>query len=178
MDAGLAFHPQREGCPVMPTQLGTWRSCLEKEKDQLWAALGLQQASCSQPSTRVDGVQQWVKEIIYLSVDDRHELWPRAQTSYPWKTHFTDCWQKQATQIKPPDLTIFDLPPTLLEKKKKWDKDFLLLPVLSPHPQKTMRTTKKKAGALLGVCSPPESPLQASSIRRRVLCISEEFFDF
>ena len=151
MGAGLAFHPQRAGGPVMPTQLGTWRSCLEKEKDQLWAALGLQQASCSQPSTRVDGVQQWVKEIICLPVDDRHELWPRAQTSYPWKTHFTDCWQKQATQIKPPDLTIFDLPPTLLEKKKKNEiKIFCFFPVSPPTRKRQLKPPKRRQGLCWG----------------------------
>jgi hypothetical protein len=42
----------------------------------------------------------------------------QAQTSYPWKTHFTDCWQGQPTQIKLPDLTILDPPPTPPKKYK------------------------------------------------------------
>lgn len=49
----------------------------------------------------------WGMGIVCLPENDRHELWPGAHTSYPWKTHFTDCCQKQPTQIKLPYLTIF-----------------------------------------------------------------------
>lgn len=57
-----------------------------------------------------------VHGIVYLPEDDRRELWPGAQTAYPCKTHFTDCWQKQPTQIKPPRLTIFYFLLLLLKK--------------------------------------------------------------
>lgn len=58
----------------------------------------------------------WVDGIVYLPEDDRQEVWPGALTSYPLKTHFTDCWQKQPTQIKLPELTTFYFLPLLLKK--------------------------------------------------------------
>lgn len=71
---------------------------------------------CARVQAQKKTAEWWVKRIVYLSVDERCELWPGAQTSYPGKTHFTDCWQKQTTQIKLPDLTSFHLLLTALEK--------------------------------------------------------------